>query len=184
MTGRMRVSLQDGSRNNTLLEYQSTKRETPLCHEYSHTLRENNCLQVVFTASYQNPNSLQKDNAFRVNFLLSHALMDMKLNKQTVSESSPNQSARQHKETYNWVVTSLKFLYYSFQRQTGEMYYENKGRKRKREFAGIWEITFSVSAGLFRSSFIFLQTKSELDLKLLEVCELWWWPSLLLLWFY
>lgn len=53
---------------------------------------------MVFTASYQNSTSLPKDNAFRVTFLLSHALMDMKWNKQTVSESSANQSARQDKE--------------------------------------------------------------------------------------
>lgn len=84
--------------DNTLLKHQSSKRETPLCHECADTLGGNNCLPVVFTASYQNPNSLLKDNAFRVTFLLSHALMDVKWNKQTASESSPKQSARQHKE--------------------------------------------------------------------------------------
>lgn len=144
----------------------------------------NNYLQVVFTASYQNPNSLLKDNALRVISLLSHALMDMKWNQQTVSESSPNQSLRQHKEWNYWVVKSLKFLYYSFQRLTEETYYENKGKKRKGEFAGVWQITFSVSDWLFRNSFTVLQTKCELDLKLLEIDELGWWPSLLLLWFY
>lgn len=173
------------SEDNTPLEHRSSKRETSLCHRYTDTLGGNNCLQMVFTASYQNPNSLLKDNAFRVTLLLSHALMDMKWNKQTVSESSPSQSAGQHKE---WVillgceVSQISVLQLS--ETNWETYCENKGRKRKGEFAGVWQITFSVSAWLFRSSFTVLQTKCELDLKLLEIGKLGWWPSLLLLWFY
>lgn len=123
---RMRISLQCRSRKISLLEYQSRERENPLCHTHANTLRENNCLQVAFIASHQNPGSLQKDNAFSVSLLLSHVSMDMQWNKQSVSKSSSNQSVRQHKQCYCWVVKSQKILCCRIQRLTEEMYLENK----------------------------------------------------------
>lgn len=171
LTGRMRISLQCRSRKTSPMEHWARKRKKNLCHKHANTHRENNCLKVASIASHQNPNSLRKDNAFRVTLLLSHALMAVEWNKQSVLESSPNQSARQHKEWYYWVAKSFKFLYYRFQRLTGG---NGLGKQRKEKKRGICRALrdnrFPVSAWLFSSCFVFLWTKYELNLKLLEIC--------------
>lgn len=82
----MRISLQCRSRKNSPMKHWVRKKkkkttQKTLCHKQVNMHRENNCLKAASIASHQNPNSLRKENAFRVTLLLSHALMDVKWNK-------------------------------------------------------------------------------------------------------
>lgn len=138
MTGRMRVSLQDRSRDNTLLEHQPRRRETTLSHEYADTLIRNNCLQWCLLQAIRTPIHCQ-----RIMLLgwpsCSHMLWWIWDWINTVSESSSNQSAWQHKEWHYWVVKS-HFCTTDSETNWGNLIW--KQRKIKGEIASVWEITY------------------------------------------
>lgn len=176
LTGRMRISLQCRSRKNSLMKHWVRKKKKKKQHKKPCAISTPTRTEKTTASKRPLLQAIRTPIRWGKKMLLgwpscSHMLWWMWNGINSVLESSPSQSARQHKEWYYWVAKSFKFLYYGFQRLTGG---NGLGKQRKEKKRGICRALrdnrFPVSAWLFRSCFVFLWIKYELNLKLLEIC--------------